>query len=57
MDFKLEICADSVESAINAQSAGSDRIEFCETLLKAAPHLLSVRLSQPETTLISGFMY
>jgi len=30
--FKLEICANSIQSAVNAQTAGAHRIELCENL-------------------------
>lgn len=32
MDFKLEICVDNVESGINAEVAGANRIELCNNL-------------------------
>lgn len=34
MDFKLEICVDNVDSAINAEVAGANRIELCDNLLE-----------------------
>jgi copper homeostasis protein len=34
MNFKLEVCVDTIESALDAQNAGADRVELCGNLME-----------------------
>ncbi|MXV51598.1 copper homeostasis protein CutC [Pedobacter sp. HMF7647] len=34
MSYSLEICANSIQSALNAQTGGASRIEFCDNILE-----------------------
>jgi copper homeostasis protein len=53
MEFKLEICVDNVESAIEAQNAGADRIELCNNLMEGGttPGLGTIRSARSNLTI------
>jgi len=53
MNFKLEICVDNVDSAIEAQVAGVDRIELCSNLIEggATPGLGTILSARNNLTI------
>lgn len=48
MKYTLEICANSVQSALNAQEAGAQRVELCDNLWEAGttPSYASIKLAR-----------
>lgn len=68
MNFKLEICVDSAQSAVTAQIAGADRVELCDNLteggttpgygtLAIAREKLSIKLHVLVRTRGGDFLY
>ncbi|MEQ8245347.1 copper homeostasis protein CutC [Fulvivirga sp.] len=53
MGYQLEICANSVQSVINAELAGADRVELCDNLWEGGttPSAASIKLAKERTNI------
>ncbi|MGB0929997.1 MAG: copper homeostasis protein CutC, partial [Chitinophagales bacterium] len=51
-NIKIEICANSLQSALNAQKAGADRVELCDNLFEGGttPSAASIQLARKYLT-------
>ena len=54
MSFTLEICANSVQSAINAEQGGANRVELCDNLWEGGttPSASSIKLAKERISIL-----
>ncbi|MEQ9166992.1 MAG: copper homeostasis protein CutC, partial [Fulvivirga sp.] len=53
MGYQIEICANSVQSVINAERAGAHRVELCDNLWEGGttPSAASIKLAKAKTNI------